>query len=82
MVEAVRALIGEDGLASVARRYCFGASGAMWSDDMVSGFAICSSIACFVVVGFFVVPIWSDGYRQLNEYGVDGEVIAKHVDCP
>src|SRR3984957_13942812 len=27
---------------------------------MVSGFAICSSIACFVVVGFFVVPIWSD----------------------
>jgi uncharacterized membrane protein len=22
------------------------------------------------------------GYRQLNEYGVDGEVIAEHVDCP
>ena len=21
-------------------------------------------------------------YRQLNEYGVDGEVIAEHVDCP
>src|SRR5580704_17202533 len=60
MVEAVHALIGEDGLASVARRYCFGASGAMWSDDMVSGFAMCSAIACFVVVGFFVVPIWSD----------------------
>jgi DNA polymerase-4 len=24
----------------------------------------------------------SKRYRQLNEYGVDGEVIAEHVDCP
>jgi hypothetical protein len=32
----------------------------MWSDDIVSGFAMRPSIACFVVVDLFVVPIWSD----------------------
>jgi hypothetical protein len=59
-IEAAGAVIGEDGLVSVDRRYCFGASGATWSDDMVSGFVICSFAACFVVIGLFVVPIWSD----------------------
>lgn len=71
MVEAAGALIGEDGLASVDRRYCFGASGAMWSDDMVSGFVICSFAACFVVIGLFVVPIWSDDMWSADMWSAD-----------
>ena len=30
----------------------------------------------------YPMPSLSRGYRQLNEYGVDGEVIAEQVDCP
>ena len=48
--------MGEDGLGSDGG-YCFGASGAMWSDDMWSVFVICSFVTCFVGV---VVIIWSD----------------------
>ena len=63
--------MGEDGLGSDGG-YCFGTSGAMWSDamwseamwsddmwsdDMWSVFVICSFVTCFVGV---VVIIWSD----------------------
>jgi hypothetical protein len=46
----------EDGLGLGSGNY-FGASGAMWSDDMVSGFIICFFMTCFFIAGFFIVPI-------------------------
>ena len=46
----------EGGLGPESGNY-FGASGAMWSDDMASDFIMCFFMACFFIAGFFIVPI-------------------------
>jgi hypothetical protein len=44
----------------ILRDRYFGASGAMWSDDIAPGFIASFFMACFFIVDFFVVPVWPD----------------------